>query len=671
MQNCRSCYKKIYATVFLAFFGIAMLGGCSGNAEFSPYFERVSTIAGLNREIFEPFGIAVNDKEIYVSDGQTGTIFKIDRTGSISIFTSGLDTPSALAFTDEGNLIVADSGSHTIISIDQKGEKQIIAGTNNEPGDVDGSALQAKFNAPVGLAVKDARIYVADTYNDKIRIIEDGNVRTVAGSTKGYAEGNGALAKFDTPLGLAILNDDLLVADSENRRIRSIDVNGNVTTLVGGGLRNDGLLSQAGLSFPTAVHVAPGGVIFIADGNSIRVIGRRNIPFLETISENRRGLVDGHPHRSKFNRPSGLAINYNGDLLIADSDNGLIRALTDRSDAAIVSKSQIDGLRYSAKEFRGMSPGRWPYSPPDRTREIAGTLGEIRGELIDADSQVWFHNGLDIPGAYGETARFIRDEKVLDPAATANFNTSRELLRMPTVGYIHIKLGRDSNERPFNDSRFHFFENNGKQAGVRIPRGTKFKTGEAIGTLNSLNHVHLIAGRPAAEMNALDALVLPGVSDGISPIVEDVLLFDENWNEIKTINTNGDKLIEARTRIVVKAYDRKDGNAERRRLAPYKIGYSLKKTDSIDVPEDHWNLSFERMPAEEAVKFVYAPGSRSGATGVTIFNFIATNFVFADEYKEQFLDPAKLESGNYVLTAMAQDFFGNIGTKQINIEVIK
>ncbi|MBK8304160.1 MAG: hypothetical protein IPK98_12435 [Chloracidobacterium sp.] len=55
--------------------------------------------------------------------------------------------------------------------------------------------------------------------------------------------------------------------------------------------------------------------------------------------------------------------------------------------------------------------------------------------------QVWFHNGLDIAGAYGETARFVRDEKVLRPIAAENFGTLRELIRMPTLGYIHIRLG--------------------------------------------------------------------------------------------------------------------------------------------------------------------------------------------------------------------------------------
>src|SRR4030095_149932 len=90
-----------------------------------------------------------------------------------------------------------------------------------------------------------------------------------------------------------------------------------------------------------------------------------------------------------------------------------------------------------------------------------------------------FHNGLDIAGAYGETARFVRDEKVLLPIAATNFGTLRELLRMPSMGYIHVGLGRDQSSLPFADTRFQFEKDNlGKLIGVRVPRGTKFKSGE-------------------------------------------------------------------------------------------------------------------------------------------------------------------------------------------------
>ncbi len=111
-----------------------------------------------------------------------------------------------------------------------------------------------------------------------------------------------------------------------------------------------------------------------------------------------------------------------------------------------------------------------------------------------------------------------------------------------------------------------FRDERGKLKNVRVPRGAKFEAGEAIGTLNAMNHVHLIAGRSGAEMNALDALILPGISDKIAPKIEKIALFDENWKLIgETVNKNSRIKLGGKTRIVATAFDRMDGNPERRR----------------------------------------------------------------------------------------------------------
>jgi hypothetical protein len=445
-----------------------------------------------------------------------------------------------------------------------------IAGSENVAGSEDGSADAATFNGPIGIATDDnGNVYVSDTYNDRIRIVErHGVVRTVAGSTFGFGDGPGSSAKFDTPLGIARWQDKLLVADSGNRRIRVVESSGEVWTLAGGGEADlrDGTLSNAAFVSPTAITVDDTGVIFIADGNAIRIIGRRALPFVETAAGDRRGFIDGPAAQARFNRPSGIAVASAGELLVADSDNRMIRVLSDGKVGRTIADDEVEELRATADEFRSLQPPRWPYDPPDARREIAGTLGEIRGEISETQKPVWFHNGLDITGAYGEAARFIRTETVLDPRSAQNFGTARELLRLPTIGYIHLRLGRDRAGVPMPDERFQFErDENGKLADVRVRRGSTFRAGEIVGTLNSQNHVHLIAGPPSAEINALAALALPGVSDSISPVIERVELLNENWGEIESVTgvrhvTVGDKL-----RVVVDGYDRMDGNSDRRR----------------------------------------------------------------------------------------------------------
>ena len=151
-----------------------------------------------------------------------------------------------------------------------------------------------------------------------------------------------------------------------------------------------------------------------------------------------------------------------------------------------------------------------------------------------------------------------------------------------------IRLGRSESSVPFGDERFQFEKDTmGKIVGIRVARGVKFKAGEPIGTLNSMNHVHLIAGRSGSEMNAIDALVLPGLRDSRSPTIQEVRLFDQNWGEIETSAGNSRIKLTSKTRVVVRAFDQADGNSERRRLGARGVGpwfyTNINKADRKDV----------------------------------------------------------------------------------------
>jgi sugar lactone lactonase YvrE len=211
----------------------------------------VTTVAGDGSplELSDPFGVAVGaDGSIYMTDaGERNRIQRIAPDGNItrladSVEGSGdgvedkalFNTPSGLAVAPDGDLIVADTGNNCIRRVPLRGETSTVAG-NGKPGYADGPARQAQFNGPIAVAV-DTRgnIYVADTYNDRIRMITpDGQVSTVAGNgTPGYADGDRSSAMFDTPSGIVVATDNsLIVADTGNDRLRKITPEGNVTTL--------------------------------------------------------------------------------------------------------------------------------------------------------------------------------------------------------------------------------------------------------------------------------------------------------------------------------------------------------------------------------------------------------------------------------------------------------
>src|ERR1044072_8122808 len=134
----------------------------------------------------DPLGIAVAaDGTIYVADaGESNRIRKLSPDGSVTTLAGGnegfangagtsasFNTPSALALGPDGNLYVADTGNNRIRKITPGGTVSTVAG-NGTAGYVDGPAATAEFNGPLGLAVSSSGdIYVADTYNDVIRMI--------------------------------------------------------------------------------------------------------------------------------------------------------------------------------------------------------------------------------------------------------------------------------------------------------------------------------------------------------------------------------------------------------------------------------------------------------------------------------------------------------------------
>jgi sugar lactone lactonase YvrE len=660
----------------------------------------------------EPFGVAIaGDGAIYVSDGDAGRIWQIAPGGARRTVAENLNVPSAIALAPDGTLVFAETGAHTIKRLDlQSGRVTIVAGTENKAGFADGSGTAALFNAPVGVAVApDGTIFVADTYNDRIRAIEaGGQVRTLAGGDEpGYRDAAiGSEARFDTPCGIALdLDGTLVVADTGNHRLRRVRVGGEITTIAGSGVQDvfDGTPQEASFNEPIGVAVDSDGTIYVADagGSAVRVCNFGFWPQVSTLVGDRgAGLLDGTLDHARLSRPTGLGLSPAGALLIADSGNQLVRAVHTEGDTqgTELTGQAIESLRLKAAEFRVQADARWPYNPPDSPREIAATFGEIRGEIKEGED-AWFHNGLDIPGAYGETARTVRSEKILRPLSVEGVGGARERIRFPTLGYIHLRVGRDKDDQAFKDERFRLLrDDKGKVARVRVRRGAEFKAGDEVGTLNNQNHVHLIAGRTGSEFNALAALELPGVKDTVAPVIEQdgVRLFDREGREFgagissaksqrkekaaekptaekptagKPVTLRGD------VRIVARAYDQMDGNAARRRLGLYQLGYQVLKADGSPAPgfpEPIVTISFESLPDDgRSTPIAYARGSKSGATGETIFAYIVTNRVRDREATEDYWHTSQLPEGDYILRVFAADFFGNRTTRDLPVRVVR
>ena len=155
-----------------------------------------------------------------------GTLGFAEGTGAVARFYQ----PTGLAFDADGNMYVADNQNHRIRKITPAGEVSTFAGSGTA-GFADGSGTAAQFESPFGVAVDvGGNVYVADTYNHRIRKINPaGVVSTLAGNgSYGYADGGGAAAKFYVPKGVAVdPAGNVYVADENNNRIRKITSYGN------------------------------------------------------------------------------------------------------------------------------------------------------------------------------------------------------------------------------------------------------------------------------------------------------------------------------------------------------------------------------------------------------------------------------------------------------------
>jgi sugar lactone lactonase YvrE len=632
----------------------------------------------------DPFGIAVGDDGmIYVADaGESNRIRKLASDGSVTTLAGSVEayadgpgaqaafnTPSALALDSKGNLFVADTGNNRIRKISPEGLVSTLAG-DGTAGYVDGPASQAEFDGPIGIAT-DAlgNVYVADTYNDRIRkITPDLNVITVAGSGLGYADGPAGDALFDTPCGIAVGSDNaLIVADTGNHRLRKI-VNGQVTTLP---LNFPAEVNAADLKKPIGLALTHDGFLYVTELDRARVVQISPDGGARVIAGGTPGYSDGSDD-ARFDQITGVAIDKSGDLYIADSGNYLVRKLTTPAGASsgVAAESVISHLANPPPRLTSQTLGEqflmWPLAPQQNPHEVIATMGEVRGRFDSSDSRDHLHSGLDVAGAFGDTVRAVRSEKVTSPVANWGFDELNEGMRVGIISYIHLRVGRDKDEKLFSDGRFVPVKDpSGKLVRMRVRRGSRFRPGEALGTINRMYHVHLNVGPPGAEVNPLTLSPI-GFKDTITPVIEKdgIQLFDQSGARL-TEKQAGHLLVHGPVSIVVEAFDRNDMNSSRRRLGLYSLGYQVLNADGTPVPgfeQPRINLIFNRLPPDpSAARIAYA--EQSGITvygsATTRFLYSVTNTVRDGRASSDLWDTTVLPAGDYILRIIAADYSGN------------
>jgi uncharacterized protein (TIGR03437 family) len=300
-------------------------------------------------------GIAADSAgRLYIPEGVDSVVWELSPGGSLTLVAGipGSSTPSGdgglalqtalikpvdVAVDAAGNLYISELQRVRWVAA-ATGIISTIAGDGSFGFSGDGgSALAAVLNAPIGLALLDGNLYIADQSNQRVReVTAAGVISTVAGNGVGSYAGDGLAATSASlydPAGVTFdAAANLYIADSYNNRVRLVQSSGVIITFAGTG-STDGFGGEGDpavftpLFHPQGVLADTTGNLYIADTNHNRVIRVDSAGNIHTIAGT-GSAGDDTSSLPQLQGPTGLALDSSGDLYIADTLNHRVRMLT-------------------------------------------------------------------------------------------------------------------------------------------------------------------------------------------------------------------------------------------------------------------------------------------------------------------------------------------------------
>jgi trimeric autotransporter adhesin len=309
--------------------------------------------AGLN----QPRDTAMGpDGSVYVADTYNNRIRRIAPDGTITTVagngsatyngdgipatSASLSLPHDVTVDSAGVVYIADSAHHRIRRVSLNGIITTISGTGVSGGSGDGGpATSARLKNPKSVALYGGALYTSGLDNKVRRIdLTTGIITRVAGTgTAGYSGDGGPAtsARLHAPQRLAIdSTGNIYVADTMNSVIRRIDAASRTIRTVAGvggteGLRGDGgPAASALLNSPRGLALDGDGLLYIADSDNHRVreVDLSTGIITAVVGTSAGYAGDGGPAVSaRLRQPRGLTVTPQGDLLIAESGNSVIR----------------------------------------------------------------------------------------------------------------------------------------------------------------------------------------------------------------------------------------------------------------------------------------------------------------------------------------------------------
>jgi sugar lactone lactonase YvrE len=256
-----------------------------------------------------------------------------------------LNFPTAVVLDQKGTIFIADTMNHRVRRVDAAtGVITTLAGTGQARFSGDGGpADQAALNEPAALALDgQGRLFIADQTNNRVRVVdlETGLISTYAGTGSATYDGDGVpapSASLAGPSGVVVLDGVLYIADTFNSRIRAVDFStGLISTVAGDGgeyrYQSAAEPPSTCLSRPSGIVVDSYGNVFVTDSDShlIRRWDREKNVIVRVAGAGVASYAGdgGMALEASLSYPFGIVADQDGALLVADTFNHRIRRLS-------------------------------------------------------------------------------------------------------------------------------------------------------------------------------------------------------------------------------------------------------------------------------------------------------------------------------------------------------
>jgi len=353
----------------------------AGNIYIADAFDNKIRVVNMQNSAVTLFGQNIQPGNIatVVGSGNTCSSSTSPCGDGAAAIKADLNFPQGVALDGSGNLYVSDTKDNRVRIVAAGGTTiTAFAGTGaacpnpaSSCGD-GGAAASANFRKPQGLAFDgQGDLYIADTNDNKIRVVTASIVSTVAGTGRSGFSGDGGaptLAQVDLPSGVFVdASGEVVISDSGNQRVRLVSSGASpvINTIAGGGSGGDnGSVLSATLADPYNVAEDAAGSIYVADlgNNRIRKITNPsggNATITTVVGTGSLGYTgDGPITSAALNAPTDVVVDSLGNIWIADDGNGVVRVANPSASSVTVV-----GVTIPAGEIATVAGSGNPCSP--------------------------------------------------------------------------------------------------------------------------------------------------------------------------------------------------------------------------------------------------------------------------------------------------------------------